>query len=68
MQDLLRMTIPARGRLVLAPRGYHLMFTGLYSPFVAGDDVPLTLRFSRAGEIDVTIKVRAVGDDPTHNH
>lgn len=68
MQDLRRMTIPARGHLVLAPRGYHLMFTGLYSPFVAGDDVPLTLRFSRADEIAMTVRVRAVGDDQTHNH
>lgn len=68
MRNMSGMTLPARGRLILAPRSYHLMFTGLYSPFVAGDEVPLILTFARAGELAVTVKVRPLGYESGHEH
>lgn len=37
--------------------GYHIMLMGLAKPLKAGDKLPLTLRFEKAGKIDVTINV-----------
>jgi len=50
--------IAADGMLRMAPGGTHLMLFGLTSPLAAGEKVPLTLRFERAGEQAVTLDVR----------
>lgn len=39
---------------------YHLMFTGLYSRFVAGDVAPRALVFERAGEVNFMLQVRSI--------
>ena len=44
---------------VLAPGGRHLMFYDLTAPFVAGETIDVTLRFANAGDIDVSLPVRA---------
>jgi copper(I)-binding protein len=51
--------IPAGGAVSLAPGGMHLMFYDVSAPFVAGESVDVRLRFARAGEVDVTLPVRA---------
>jgi copper(I)-binding protein/putative copper export protein len=68
MKDVAALTIPAGGQVVLSPGKYHLMFTGLYAPFVAGDTVPLTLEFERAGRLEVTLSVRPLGGQSPHQH
>jgi iron complex transport system substrate-binding protein len=40
------------------PGGLHLMLVGLAAPLVAGERVPLTLRFERAGPVEVVLEVR----------
>jgi copper(I)-binding protein len=45
----------------LAPGGYHLMMMALKSPLKQGDRVPLTLEFEKAGKVQVTLDVQAVG-------
>ena len=45
----------------LAPGGYHLMMMDLKSPLKQGDKVPLTLSFEKAGKVQVTLDVQAVG-------
>jgi len=50
--------IPARGRLELKPGGKHVMFIGLTSPLVDGEEVEITLVFEKAGEITVKAPVR----------
>lgn len=48
----------ATGQTVeLKPGGYHLMLMGLKAPLKAGDQIPLTLKFEKAGEVVVTLKV-----------
>ena len=42
----------------LAPGGNHLMLIGLATPLVAGETVPLTLRFAASPEITVQAAVR----------
>jgi periplasmic copper chaperone A len=50
------------GRTVkLAPGGYHLMFLELNSPFKQGDTVAATLKFEKAGEVEVLFDVQGVG-------
>jgi len=50
--------------VALAPGGYHLMMIELKAPLRAGDKVPITLIFEKAGKVDVTLDVQAIGGQP----
>ncbi len=50
--------IPAGATVELRPGGHHLMLIGLSRELRAGETVPLTLRFERAGELVVEAEVR----------
>ena len=53
-----------KGKLVeLKPGGLHIMFIGLKAPLKAGDSFPMTLKFEKAGEVTVEMKVEAPGQD-----
>ncbi len=49
--------IAAGATVTLGTAGYHVMLTGLKHPLVAGQSVPLTLTFERAGRVDVSASV-----------
>ena len=49
--------IPARGSLELTPGVAHLMFVDIKRPFKQGEQIPVTLRFERAGEMKVEFRV-----------
>lgn len=51
-------TIPAGGSFVLEPGGNHIMFMDLAEPLLAGDEVPLTLRFDDGSEVEVEVLVK----------
>jgi copper(I)-binding protein len=68
MRELVAPAIPANGRLKFSPGGMHLMLTGLYSPLVAGDNVPVTIRFERAGEVTLDLNVLPLGERPNADH
>lgn len=55
--------VPAGAVVRLAPHGLHLMLMQLARPLAAGERFTVTLRFARAGEIDVQVEVRAPGAD-----
>ena len=57
MRAVTSIGIPAGATMSLAPGGYHVMFVGLKKPLVAGQAVPLTLTFAKAGTIDVEVTV-----------
>ena len=65
--DILRMRpvaavdLPPGGTVTLQPGGFHLMLIGLKEPLVQGQAVPLTLRFERAGEVQVMLAVQPAG-------
>lgn len=65
--DIMRMRrvegidVPAHGRAVLQPGGYHVMLIGLKEPLKVGTTVPLTLDFAKAGKIEVTAPVEKAG-------
>ena len=55
------LAIPAGGSVTLKPGGYHVMLIGLKKPLAAGETFPLTLTFEKAGNISVTVRVKAMG-------
>ena len=64
--------IPAGQTVTFAPGGLHVMFMGLNGdPLEAGEDVPATLVFEKAGRLDVVFKVEdadAAMDHGTMDH
>jgi periplasmic copper chaperone A len=53
--------VPAGGSIELKPGSYHVMLIGLKKPFKAGETIPLTLDFEKAGKISITVPIRAMG-------
>lgn len=47
-------------KVTLGSAGYHVMLVGLVRPLVAGDRIPVTLTFEKAGAVDVTAVVEAL--------
>jgi copper(I)-binding protein len=54
-------TIPAGGTVELKPDGYHVMLSGLKAPLRSGTMLPVTLRFAKAGSIEVVFAVEPIG-------
>lgn len=52
------MDIPANGELKLKPGGYHIMLINLTRPLVAGETLPIKLKFEKAGEVTVQAKIK----------
>jgi copper(I)-binding protein len=53
--------IPAGATVMLKPGGFHIMFMGLKAPFAKDAKVPVTLVFEKAGSLDITLDVEALG-------
>jgi copper(I)-binding protein len=56
--------IPAGATVELAPGGYHLMLMDLARPLKEGERLAGTLRFEKAGAIDVEFAVGPLGGEP----
>ena len=61
MRQLRVFEVPARERLTLEPNGAHLMLVDLVQPLKKGERFPMTLRFERAGEVEVQFEVQELG-------
>jgi copper(I)-binding protein len=59
MREIGTLALPAGGRIKLEPGGLHLMLFGLKAPLKLGDKLPLTLRFEKAGRVDVMLHVES---------
>ena len=57
MREIGSLDLPAGKTVELKPGGLHLMFIGLKAPLVVGQTFPLTLKFEKAGAVDVTVNV-----------
>lgn len=53
--------LPAGQAVALAPGGHHFMLMDLKQPLVAGQAIPLQLRFQNAPPLDVQVTVAPVG-------
>jgi periplasmic copper chaperone A len=71
MRQLEAIELPAGQTVELKPGSLHIMFMGLKAPLKAGDSFPLTLKFEKAGEVKVEMKVQAAGamaPETKHDH
>jgi len=59
--------IAAGGKVVLEPGGHHVMVMGLDAPLAEGGELPLTLEFAEAGQVEIAVPVRK-GAGGTHGH
>ena len=53
--------LAANGRIAMKPGGMHVMLMGLNAPLRAGTRLPLTLRFERGGNVQVSLPVLPPG-------
>jgi periplasmic copper chaperone A len=63
--------VPASGSVELKPGSYHVMLIGLKKPLKAGETIPLTLHFEKAGKVSITVPIRAMAaehDMPGMDH
>jgi len=61
--------VPAGATVMLQPGGLHIMFIGLNKTLKAGDTFPMTLKFEKAGEVKVDVKVTTMrADAGEHKH
>jgi len=61
MRPVADIPIPPGQTVHLRPGGLHIMLIGLTEPLRQGGSVPLTFRFERAGEVQVTLSVESAG-------
>jgi iron complex outermembrane receptor protein len=59
MRPLPQVRIVPGSTVKIAPGGIHLMLIGLEVPLTAGDEIPLTLVFREAGDVEVEISVES---------
>lgn len=52
------LAIAAGATAELAPGGKHLMFIGVAQPFVEGEEIPVSLTFEHAGQVEASFSVR----------
>lgn len=58
MREIDSLPLPPGAKISMkAGSGYHLMLTGLKQPLKAGDKIPLTLNFEKAGKLEVSVHV-----------
>lgn len=53
-----RLVIPAKGKVELKPGGYHIMLIGLKQPLKEGQEIEITLKFEKSGDIKVKAPVK----------
>ena len=68
MRQVNDIRVEAGSTVKLQPGGLHVMLIKLKQPLKEGDSVPLTLRFEKAGEVKVDVKVDKVGAMPAMQH
>jgi hypothetical protein len=68
MQQVQTVEIPAGGEVQFAPMAYHVMLFGLQRQMQDGERFPLTLRFEKAGKVEVEVAVQREPQEQSHGH
>jgi periplasmic copper chaperone A len=76
MREISTLPLPAKSEVTLrhddrGTNGYHLMLMKIVKPLNVGDRFPLTLKFEKAGTVEVMVVVQPRGksdDSSTHKH
>jgi copper(I)-binding protein len=60
MREVSDLALPPSAKIVMSPGGgYHIMLVGVKKPLTAGDKIPMSLRFEKAGKLDITVVVES---------
>jgi hypothetical protein len=62
------MPIGVNQRVAMKRGGLHIMLTGLTAPLRAGQKLPLTLRFERAGLVGASLPITMTAPPENHGH
>ena len=68
MQQVQGIDLPAGAEVKLQPMGYHVMLFGVQKQAQDGERFPLTLRFEKAGEVQVEVAVQKDAPQAEHQH
>lgn len=68
MQQVQAVSVPAGAEVQFAPMGYHVMLFGVRQQPRDGERFPLTLRFEKAGDIEVEVAVQRDAPATEHQH
>lgn len=69
MREVEAIAIAPGARVVMRPgAGYHIMLLNLKKPLKAGEQFPLTLRFEKAGKVEITVEVSEQVGGGAHGH
>lgn len=63
MHMLDRLTIPAHGKVALAPAGYHLMLQQATHPLKPGDTIEVRLNFADGSHLQAPFQIRPANTD-----
>ena len=63
MRAVSALDIPAGGKVALTSHGYHAMLVDLARPLKQGERIPMTLRFERAGSMDIVASVEGAAGE-----
>lgn len=66
MREVKAIELPAGRRVPLRPGGYHLMLMDLREPLRAGDEIDVGLRFEKAGELRLRVRVLPMNAQDAH--
>ena len=67
MKYLQGIDLPANTPVSLNPTGLHVWLANLHRPLKAGETIPLTLRFEKAGDRQITVSVIAPSAPPPNS-
>ena len=62
MREVPGYDVPAKGSFELKPGGAHLMFMDIRRPFKEGEQLPVKLKFEKAGEVSAEFHVGRLGE------
>ncbi|QQS14797.1 MAG: copper chaperone PCu(A)C [Rhodospirillales bacterium] len=69
MREVPAIDLAPRAKVELKPGGFHVMLMELKAPLKAGDKVPVTLTFEKAGAITIEVLVEKMSGPPAvHKH
>lgn len=61
MREVAEIELKPEVKIIMKPGdGYHIMLIGLKQPLKAGDKLPLTLQFQKAGAVETTFHVEDI--------
>ena len=61
MREVNGLEIKPGATIELKPGGYHVMLMDLKAPLKQGESVPVTLKFEKAGSVEVKAAIEAMG-------